>query len=105
MATIKFAIDSRRPLKNGLYPLVFRITLGRKSFQIQSGTHLQKEYFYIDNQQITNNLKLNIELHKKPLDYKKIILEYLAASAYPTLDGLRNTLNNKVSSVITIKDF
>jgi len=105
MATIKFAIDSRRPLKNGLYPLVFRITLDRKSFQIQSGAHIQNEDFDNDNQQITNDPKLNIELQKKLLDYKKLILDYLASSSYPTVDGLKNTLSNKVLSVITIKDF
>ncbi len=76
MATINLVLDQRRKTKTNTYPLLFRVTVGTKKRDLNSGVKLEDWQFNHTKGEITHDANLNFSLQNRKLDYQKKLNVY-----------------------------
>jgi integrase len=106
MATINLILDKRRARKDNTYPLVFRIRVKEKYFDIASGFTLQKEQFDSKTSSVKDDLLLNEQLLKMKMHYLTKLRAYIADNIDNTdLKEIKNHLIGKEVSTYTLQSF
>lgn len=77
MASSIKLILRNKPNKEGLYPLVIRITKDRKSTYVYTGHYIEQKYWDKENRKVkkSNSIRLNFLLAKKLSEYSATILD------------------------------
>ena len=106
MATINLFLDKRRARKDNTYPLVFRIRVKKKYFDIASGVTLTKEQYDVKTSFVKDDLLLNEQLLKIKMHYLTKLRAYISDNIeHPDLKEIKNHLIGKEASTYTLKSF
>jgi len=106
MATLNLILDKRRARKDGTYPLVFRLRIGKNFSDIRTEFKLRPKEFDIKSSSIIDDLKTNELL----LDLKKHYLQRLRSYMVQNVGKedvkeARKFLVNKMPDEVTIIEF
>ena len=103
MATINLILDKRRARKDNTYPLVYRVRLKSKYFDIASGITILKEQFDEKTSTVMDDLLLNEQLLKKKIHYLTKLRAYLSDNIeQPELKEIKHHLSCKEASSYTL---
>ena len=106
MATINLVLDKRRALKNGSYPLVFRLRIEKKFIDISTGYKILEKSFNPKTNSIIDDIEVNIQLEKLKLKYTTKLREYVIDNNHsPNLHEAKNFILSKSSQDVTIEEF
>ncbi len=106
MATINLVLDKRRALKDGTYPLVFRLRIEKKFIDIATGYRILEKSFNPKTNSIDDDIEVNIQLEKLKLKYTTKLREYVIDNNHsPNLLEAKNFILSKSSQDITIEEF
>lgn len=106
MATINLILDKRRARKDNTYPLVFRIRVQKKYFDIGSGFTLYDEQFDVKTSTVKDDLLLNEQLLKMKMHYLSKLRAYIADNINTSdLKEIKNHLIGTEASTYTLKSF
>ena len=106
MATLNLILDKRRARKDGTYPLVFRIRIGKKFSDIRTEFKLKPEEFDDKTSSIVNDLQANELLLDLKKHYLQRLRSYMVNSVgKEDLKEARKYLVNKLPDEITIIEF
>ena len=106
MATINLILDKRRARKDNTYPLVFRIRVKEKYFDIASGFTLQKEQFDSKTSSVKDDLLLNEQLLKMKMHYLTKLRAYISDNIENAdLKEIKSHLIGREASTYTLKSF
>jgi integrase/recombinase XerD len=110
MASLKLSLDSRRPYKDGRFPVIIRLTHNTQSTSILTQVKLFKAEWDDSKARVTkfhgDSKSLNLSLKNKLLGLEKKALELSSeASNWSVIDMKEALLNERKSTQITFKDF
>ena len=106
MATLNLILDTRRARKDGTYPIIFRVRVKNKYFDIASGITLQPDQFDIKTSSVKDDLLLNEQLLKMKMHYISKLREYISDNIdYTDLKEIKNHLCGKEASSYTLRSF
>lgn len=106
MATINLVLDQRRKTKTNTYPLLFRVSVGTKKRDLNSGVKLENWQFNPTKGEITHDVNLNYSLQNRKLDYQKKLNVYaLENPVIDDIDDLLTYLVNQPKKEVTVKAF
>jgi integrase/recombinase XerD len=106
MATLSLVLDQRRSRKDGTFPLVFRLRIGKQFSDIKTEFKLKPEEFNLKTSSIVNDLESNEILVKLYALYLKRLREFISfhPGALNTKEA-REYILNKRPEEITIFEF
>ena len=91
-----------RPLKNGEYPLMLRITQSRKRKYVSVGMSIQEKYWDFDKNRPKRNCPNRLAIDKliatKITEYNDLVVNMTAERKEYTPQSLVQTLENKVKT-------
>lgn len=107
MATISYNLDTRRPRKDGTYPLRLRVCHRNSCFYISSGISLEKSQWDSKTQKVIghkNSDRLNLYISKERLRVEDILIGLKSSGELDgmSLDELRERIEGKKKSPPTI---
>ena len=106
MATINLILDKRRARKDNTYPLVFRIRVKKKYFDIASGFTLYNEQFDVKTSSVKDDMLLNEQLLKMKMHYLTKLRVYISDNIENVdLKEIKNHLIGKEASTYTLRSF
>ena len=106
MATINLILDKRRARKDNTYPLVFRIRVKKKYFDIASGFTIKKEQFDSKTSSVKDDLLLNEQLLKMEIHYLSKLRVYISENIeQPDLKEIKAHLCGKDRNTYTLLSF
>lgn len=106
MATLKLILDQRRTTKSNTYALLFRITVGTKKRDVNSGLKLEAWQFNSSKGEITHDPNLNFTLQNMKLDYqKKLNIYSLDNPMFDDIDDLQAFMISQPKKEVTISSF
>jgi len=77
MATLKLALDTRKAKKDGTFPLVFKLTVNRKTACVKTGISIHESQFDTENNLILNSQTLNENLLQLETLYRGRLNQYI----------------------------
>ena len=106
MATINLVLDKRRALKNGAFPLVFRLRIEKKFIDIATGYKILEKDYDSKTNSIIDDIEVNIQLEKLRLKYTTKLREYVIDNIQSQdLVEAKKFILNKRSQEVLIEDF
>jgi len=106
MATINLVLDKRRALKNGAFPLVFRLRIEKKFIDIATGYKILEKDYDSKTNSVIEDMEVNIQLEKLRLNYTTKLREYVIDNVQSQdLVEAKNFILKKRSQEVTIEEF
>lgn len=106
MATLTLVLENRRANKEGKFPLLFRISIQKKSTYINTGIHLNTSEFNSKRSVIVSSVSLNARIKQLEAEYhQKLNLILLDHPFITDPVEIKNKLLSKAKDEVTIKEF
>jgi integrase len=106
MATLTLVLETRRANKDGKFPLLFRISIQKKSAYINTGIHLFTSEFNSKRSVIVSSTSLNARIKQMEAEYhQKLNLILLDQPFIQEPSEIKNKLLAKNKDEVTIKEF
>ncbi len=106
MATLTLVLENRRANKEGKFPLLFRISIQKKSTYINTGIHLNSSEFNSKRSVIVSNTALNARVKQLEAEYHQKLNLILVDHPFITDPvEIKNKLLAKTKDEVTIQEF